>query len=152
MILWLLILPLNLIAQSTDSNTAKSYTLNDLSFLAGIWKIENKQKYETWSLLSDKSLTGNAHSEKDGEKKISEYFTIQIKEGKIVYSATVPKQNQGKTIDFTLNNSVINKFSFENLDHDFPKKIQYKKLDENTIWVEVLGNGDKGFSFKMLKQ
>jgi hypothetical protein len=42
--------------------------------------------------------------------------------------------------------------SFENLAHDFPKKIQYKSLNENEIQVTVTGDEGSGFSFKQKKQ
>lgn len=61
-------------------------------------------------------------------------------------------QNNAQPIAFVLNNEVKNKISFENLTHDLPKKIQYTKLDETTLFVEVLGENDKGFSYKMMKQ
>ncbi|MCY1545510.1 hypothetical protein D9M68_814570 [compost metagenome] len=70
----------------------------------------------------------------------------------IIYSATALGQNEGKPIDFILNKDVKNKFSFENLAHDFPKKIQYTIINKTTLFVEVLGEGDKGFSYKMMKQ
>jgi len=49
--------------------------------------------------------------------------------------------------DFT-----CNKLSFENEKHDFPNKIQYTQINENEIFVEVLGKNNEGFSYKMILQ
>lgn len=126
--------------------------LNGLDFLAGIWKTENKENYESWKVINDSLLEGNAYKMKAGQKVVTEYFSIKASSGKIVYQATVPGQNNGRTINFELNKSLKNKYSFENLSHDFPKKIQYTKLNDTTIFVEVLGENDKGFSYKMMKR
>ncbi len=65
---------------------------------------------------------------------------------------TVFNQNDGKGIPFTLKSLEKNLFSFENPQHDFPKKIQYKILNSNELYVSVLGEKDKGFSYKLMKQ
>jgi hypothetical protein len=126
--------------------------LKGLGFLAGTWKTENKENYESWKVINDSLLEGNGYKMKRGQKVVTEYFSIKAQSGKIVYQATVPDQNNGKTIDFELNKSLKNKYSFENLSHDFPKKVQYTKLNDTTIFVEVLGEHDKGFSYKMMKR
>lgn len=131
--------------------------LNGIGFLAGTWKVENKENYERWKRINDSMLEGSAYKMKPGEnegrtKLTTEYLSIKVIADKIVYQATVPNQNNGKAVDFELNQSLKNKYSFENLSHDFPKKIQYTKLNDTTIFVEVLGENDKGFSYKMMKR
>ncbi|MFT5166336.1 MAG: hypothetical protein ACI8P3_001567 [Saprospiraceae bacterium] len=42
-------------------------------------------------------------------------------------------------------------YSFENPAHDFPEKIIYQFLSTTQFFVQVLGEKDKGFSFKMDK-
>lgn len=126
--------------------------LDALQFLEGTWKIENKESYETWKKVGAAEFEGNAYKIKAEKKAISEYLKIKSNGDQIIYSATVPNQNGGKPIDFVLNKAVKNKFSFENLQHDFPKKIQYTVINKTTLFVEVLGEGDKGFSYQMMKQ
>ena len=126
--------------------------LRGLGFLEGTWKRENKENYENWKVINGAQLEGSAYQMKAGQKLTKEYFSIKARSGKIVYQAIVPDQNNGKAIDFELNESLKNKYSFENLSHDFPKKIQYTKLNDTTIFVEVLGEQDKGFSYKMMKR
>lgn len=125
--------------------------LNGLGFLYGTWKMENKENYENWKAVNDSLLEGSAYKMKAGQKVTTEYFSIKARTGKIIYQAIVPDQNNGKAVDFELNENLKNKYSFENLSHDFPKKIQYTRLNDTTIFVEVLGANDKGFSYKMMK-
>jgi len=121
-------------------------------FLEGTWKVENKETYEEWSWISESQLKGTGYKIIDGEREISEYLEISENDNSITYTATVPNQNNGQGVDFKLNRPTADEYSFENLNHDFPKKIIYKKLNDEEVFVRVLGEGDKGFSFKMLKQ
>lgn len=130
----------------------RNYKLADLDFLQGKWKVENKEHYEKWQLNADNTLNGSSFKVKEGKEIISEYLSLKINGDKIVYTARVLNQNNGNPVEFTLNKEIDNKFSFENLNHDFPKKIQYTKLDDKTLFVQVLGEGDRGFSFTMMKQ
>ncbi len=141
----------NAIAQS-ESNSAAA-TINEVDFLLGTWKVENKQTFEAWTKEENGGkFVGSSYKLINGKKRVTESLSVVEKNGKLVYSALVPNQNSGKSIDFTLNASVKDRWSFENLNHDFSKKIRYKKLDAQTLFVEVLGENDKGFSYKMIKQ
>ncbi len=126
--------------------------LSRIDFLIGTWKMEGKEQYENWELSNNKELNGYSYKFKDSQKIITETLSIKILENKVIFEATVPDQNEGKTIPFTLNNEIKDYLSFENIDHDFPKKIQYKRINENEIEVTVLGDEGEGFSYKQLKQ
>lgn len=147
------------LTKPTDAATSNSkLTTNNnddfkhFRFLEGTWKIENKENYEFWKIMEDGSLEGKSYKIRAEKETISEYLSIKMSDKKFIYQAKVLNQNNAQPIDFSLNETVKNKLSFENLSHDFPKKIQYTKLDETTIFVEVLGANDKGFSYKMMKQ
>lgn len=126
--------------------------MKDLNFLEGKWKVENKEFYEEWNIVNADSIQGEFYKILIGRKHTVENISISSRENKIVYQAKVLNENSGKTISFPLNIEEKNKFSFENLEHDFPKKIQYTKLSQTEIFVEVLGNEKKDFSYKLLKQ
>jgi hypothetical protein len=133
-------------------NTAKITDIKDLHFLAGTWKVEKKESYETWSIKGNNVLEGNSYKVKNGNKQVDEYLSIKTSGNNVIYSAKVINQNEGKSIEFVLNTLVKDKLSFENLTHDFPKKIQYTKLNDTTLFVAVLGKDDQGFSYNLIKQ
>lgn len=119
--------------------------------LEGTWKIEGKEKYEVWE--SDNSgLTGSSYGIKDGAKRTTETLEIKEEEGKVIYRATVPNQNNGATIPFTLNADKAEILSFENPEHDFPTQIIYEPVSDSRVLVKVLGGDGKGFSYYMDKQ
>ncbi len=127
-------------------------SLKNLHFLEGKWKIENKENYESWKINADCSLEGKVFRIRAEKEITTETLLIKIVDKNVTYHAKVIGQNNEQTVEFVLNTTTKDKFSFENLTHDFPKKIQYTKLDEDTLFVEVLGENDKGFSYKMMKQ
>lgn len=130
---------------------AQTVKISDVAdFLKGTWKINEKERYEHWTVCPDK-LEGRGFNLENGLEKTYETLEIRMVDGKIKYFATVPDQNDGKTIEFPLTKSSANELTFENPDHDFPKKIVYKKLSPTEISVSVFGEGEKGFSLKLVK-
>jgi Domain of unknown function (DUF6265) len=121
-------------------------------WLVGTWKVENKENYEAWTATDANTLQGQGYKIRGGQKTVTEYLSIKTIDGKTVYTATVPGQNNGQPVEFVLNTEVTGKYSFENLAHDFPKKIQYTPMGDAAILVEVLGDGGQGFSYSMAKQ
>ena len=133
------------------SSCKTQHSFEDLKILFGTWKIEGKANYEYW-VNADEELKGYSYKIVGEEKQVMETLTIKVVGGKVVYEALVPNQNNGKTIPFVLNTEIKEVLSFENNKHDFPKKIRYKKVDSSKLFVEVLGEGDQGFSYYLIKQ
>lgn len=120
----------------------------DIDVLECSWKVEGRASYEVWEQGAN-GLTGYAYKVKDGQRIIKETLKIVMEAGAVVYSATVPNQNQGAAIPFTLNREEKDLLSFENPQHDFPVKIRYRPETADRLFVEVLGADGKGFSFYM---
>jgi uncharacterized protein YciI/Fe-S cluster assembly iron-binding protein IscA len=120
-------------------------------FLQGTWKMENKEIYEHWDMLNNNTLKGFSYKIRNQQMVISEYLDVTRQGKEIIYTATVLNQNQGKGINFKLTKT-DSTFTFENPDHDFPKKIIYQKLTDTEIYVQVTDGKQKGFAYKMKKQ
>jgi hypothetical protein len=121
------------------------------TFLEGTWKMENREVYEEWKSHDDGSLIGISYRLNDGEQEVTESLEIMRQGKQIIYTATVPDQNEGKKIEFVLHQPDSLTYSFENPEHDFPKKISYQKKSNTEIYVSVTGEDDQGFSFTMYK-
>ena len=125
---------------------------SNLEFMLGTWKVEGKDVYEVWGRNEANDLVGYSYIMQDNQEKISETLCIKKIGDQIVYEATVPDQNEGKSVQFILNTKIDSLLSFENERHDFPKKIQYKRIRKNILEVSVLGENDTGFSFFQHRQ
>lgn len=120
-------------------------------FLPGTWKRENRESYEHWDQLNDKTLKGFSYELQDGQMLVSEYLEINQNPEGTVYTTSVMNQNQGKSIAFKLVKT-DSTFTFENPGHDFPQTIVYQKRSDAEIFVQVLGGNKRGFSYRMIKQ
>lgn len=120
-------------------------------FLHGSWRVENKEMYEHWDKLNDNNMKGFSFQLKEGQMAITEYIDIMRKEDKIIYTANVINQNNGREIPFYLIKT-DSTYTFENLNHDFPKRVIYKRLSESEVLVNVSDGGRKRFSYKMIRQ
>ena len=125
---------------------------NELSFLEGTWKIDGKEKYEEWKRTANGNLTANIFKIQNTDIKITETSKIILRNSEIFYDATVPSQNNGRTISFQLVSSKNFEFIFENKTHDFPNKIIYQKISPNKLLIKVLNNQNKGFTYYMNRQ
>lgn len=118
--------------------------------LIGTWKHESREIYEKWTFEND-SLTGYGYELKDGQEKITETLRLWEAGDRVIYEATVTNQNQGKPVQFVLNEEETGRLQFENPAHDFPRKIIYEFLSPDRIRVHVLGENDNGFDFYLKK-
>ncbi|HPG07246.1 MAG TPA: DUF6265 family protein [Saprospiraceae bacterium] len=120
-------------------------------FLEGTWQVDEKNTFETWKKISGNHLKGYSFVMKDSTKIITESLEIYVQNDNLYYAATVPDQNDGKTIVFKLVPGSLTSYSFENPEHDFPNKIIYTNISEGKLTVEVLGNSGAGFTLKMTR-
>ena len=126
--------------------------MSQLDFLIGTWKLETKDQFEVWDKNEKNELIGQSFSIKNNQKVISETLIVKEVNKQVIYEATVLDQNEGRPVQFILNKDDSSCFSFENDRHDFPKKIQYKKITNTRVEVSVLGDKNEGFSFIQIKQ
>ena len=142
-LLFIAFLATHLFGQNSD--------LAEVEFLIGTWKMDGKESFEKWT-KKDNRLLGKSYKFINEQEKVSETLEIKKQGDQLVYTATVFDQNEAKGVTFILKSTKDKNHSFENPNHDFPKKIQYKIVNPNKLLVSVLGEGDKGFSFYMNRQ
>jgi hypothetical protein len=118
--------------------------------LEGTWQVKGKVQFESWKKLAEYELEGVGYEQK-GEKQRAVRERLLISghpKGAIYFEATVPDQNDGKTIPFVLTKSDRRNLVFENPKHDFPQKIHYQFRGKRKLKVHVSA-GEKGFVLTM---
>lgn len=107
--------------------------------LEGTWQLENTSIFEVWEIDED-ILSGHVIKIENTDTLIVENLRIVKQEKECFYEATVPDQNLGTTIRFKLTQRSNHLFQFENPEHDFPQKIIYNFIDDNTLKATISNN------------
>lgn len=121
--------------------------LNDFKRLEGTW-ISNDpsgQFIEQWETSSDSLMTGTSYLIVRGDTVFSENLQLVHRKGSIHYIPTVPGENEGKPVSFTLRSKKENEWLFENKQHDFPQQIIYLFKGNDSIIASVQGKENGQF-------
>ena len=132
--------------------TIQNPSLSDLSWIAGDWQTApggRRQIEEHWTAVAGGSMMGVSRTVA-GDKTVEfEYLRIEQRADGIYYVAH-PKARCPGT-DFKLTRSSATEAVFENPQHDFPKRIIYRKTDDGLTASIDAGEGSKAMSFVFKK-
>jgi hypothetical protein len=147
------IVGLNPTSVGSQEGTAVAKSLADLSWISGDWQTApggRAQIEEHWTHVAGGSMMGVSRTVA-GDKTVEfEYLRIEQRAEGIFYVAH-PKARCPGT-DFKLTKSSLNEAVFENPQHDFPKRIIYRKTADDTLVASIDGGeGTKAMSFPFKK-
>lgn len=129
------------------ANANSCTTLGSLTWLVGNWDSKNSELKisESWNRVSDKTFEGSGQTYSFKKNKIVSSETLRLVEmsGEIFYLAKV--KSNDLPVAFKLTHCTENSAIFENSQHDFPKKINYKYERNKGISVFVSGENGEGF-------
>ena len=125
-------------------------TLADISWISGDWQTEpggKTQIDEHWTAVAGASMLGMGRTVA-GDKTVEfEYLRIEQRPDGIYYVAH-PKARCPGT-DFKLTRASATEAVFENPQHDFPKRIIYRKTGDDSLTATTDGGeGSKAISFR----
>ena len=135
--------------------TPQTPTINDHAWIAGDWQTApggRAQIEEHWTTVAGGSMMGMSRTVA-GEKTVEfEYLRIEQRADGIYYVAH-PKARCPGT-DFKLTKASPTEAVFENPQHDFPKRIIYRKTSDDALTASIDGGeGTKAivFSFRKIR-
>lgn len=117
---------------TTASAQFKQSDFKALHGLEKCWEMKNRKGFliEQWTKLNDSLLTGKSYQVSDKDTVMLETVQLKYENGIITYTPTVPGENAGKPVTFTLVSiSNLTDYLFENKQHDYPQQIIYKLGD-----------------------
>ena len=128
-------------------------TIADIAWISGDWQTEpggKRQIEEHWTNVAGASMLGMSRTVA-GDKTIEfEYLRIEQRADGIYYVAH-PKARCPGT-DFKLTRASATEAVFENPQHDFPKRIIYRKTGDNSLSASIDGGeGTRAITFSYLK-
>src|SRR6478672_9297879 len=140
------ILSLLLLASLPQQTTT---TLADLAWLTGDWQTApggRAQIEEHWTKAAGGSMIGMGRTIAGEKTWEFEYLRIEQRADGIYYVAHPKGQCPGT--DFKLTRASATELVFENPQHDFPKRIIYRKTSDNALTASIdAGEGTKSMSF-----
>jgi len=134
---------------AASSQTQPPHSISELSWMSGDWQTPaggRVQIDEHWTQSAGGSMLGMSRTVA-GDKTVEfEYLRIEQREDGIYYVAH-PKARCPGT-DFKLTRLSSSEAVFENPQHDFPKRIIYRKTSEDALTASIdAGEGTKSMSF-----
>lgn len=115
--------------------------LEKASWLIGDWENKSAEEIviEMWEKENDSTFHGIGYFVVGKDTVSSESISL-IQMGKdLFYIPTVKEQNEGEPVSFKLTSSSVNQLVFENPGHDFPQKISYTKISEDSLMAVISG-------------
>lgn len=123
-------------AFAADPAAAK---VEDLGFIAGAWKMAGPPVIEElWMKPAGGTLIGAGRVSGEGKTFFFEYLRIETRPEGIFY---VAQPKGGPKVDFKLVKLEAGEAVFENLAHDFPKRVIYRKLPDGGLFARTEGDG-----------
>lgn len=128
-------------------------SIADIAWISGDWQTEpggKRQIEEHWTNVAGGSMLGMSRTVA-GEKTVEfEYLRIEQRADGIYYVAHPNARCPGT--DFKLTRASATEAVFENPQHDFPKRIIYRKTGDDSITATIDGGeGTKAISFPYRK-
>lgn len=130
--------------------------MKQFHWLEGRWEGDygGMQTFEEWKPVNENLMHGFGGVLSNRDTMFAEEIKMEIKNGSLFYVAVVPEISG--PIAFKLIKSDKDSVVFENLEHDFPKRIIYIKRSSDSLSAHVEGiksgkASRKEFEFKKVK-
>lgn len=138
---YFLITLLALISLGDSASAQTKTTVEDLSWLSGCWQGRQGTAVieEIWSKPGGKTMIGLGRTVKSNRTVSFEFMQFREENGNLFF---LPQPQGGAQVRFPLKESRPAKFTFENLNHDFPQRVSYERKS-NLLLASIEGT-EKG--------
>lgn len=146
--LWKVPLLIVLLALSSCKNkesqtvAKKEYNLlKKASWFIGNWENVSKEMTmkEIWNKKSDSSYAAISYVMIAKDTVFYEKVDLVQRNDSLFYIVSVREQNKEEPVSFYLTKATDSQLLFENPKHDFPNKIAYTKIANDSIIAEIFG-------------
>lgn len=129
----------------TTQPDVKCNSINDVDWIIGEWfyeSSETERRSEVWKKGGERYIEGQGLKTNliNNETLTLEELNMFLMSGGVYYTAKIEANSMPVLFQLTKCNE--NQLLFENQQHDFPKKLDYRLKDENNMEVSV--EGDQG--------
>ncbi|AXG75014.1 hypothetical protein DVK85_12540 [Flavobacterium arcticum] len=125
-----------------EDASAKTYKqIKKVSWLIGNWGATSNQGtlIENWQKTNDSVYNGQSFFIIENDTVFAEHIALEEVNGKLTYIVNVSGQNNNKPVRFEMTSITNNQIIFENPEHDFPTKIIYNNVTNDSLVAEISG-------------
>lgn len=131
--------------QDEKENSIKEYNqLKKASWFLGNWENNSKGAIfkEIWSQKNDSSYFAESFVIVEKDTVFYEKIDLVETNNSLIYIVSVKDQNKEKPVSFYMTKSSEKELVFENPKHDFPTKIVYTKITNDSLVAVIYGKKD----------
>ena len=142
-----------LLVSCKKENQAEYEKLAKAEWLLGNWQHNSSDGLfsEKWNVKNDSTFLGKSSFVIEGKVVFSEEVNL-VQRGEDLFYVVQITSEPSEPTEFKLTSSSENKLVFENPENDFPKKITYNRIHNDSIYAEISGGGNpQGFPMKREK-
>ena len=127
-----------------ESDMCKDYSpkaIEQANWFIGSWQnMSNDGLFvENWKYVSDSLYQGESYILQNNDTVFYESIELEKQNNEWHYIVSVKGQNKEEPVSFKLTSLSPNQLVFENPKHDFPTKITYLKISEDSIVASISG-------------
>ena len=123
-------------------------TVQAVEWMLGTWEATGPRNktMESWKKVSESTFEGFGRVTRIDSGELRSFESMQMAEmtGSVFFIAK-PRQNKFPT-GFELVQCSMDEAVFENMEHDFPKRLRYVRVGSDSLHVDVTDGGENGFS------
>lgn len=150
-----LLLLLLLSCKNINNDFKKESKLTSAKWLLGRWQNNKLESIvtETWKEENDSVFAGESYIVQVKDTIFHELIKLHETNGELFYTVSIKNNSEEIPVSFKLTKATNSLLIFENPEHDFPNKISYAKISEDSIYAEISGlirgqMAKEGFPFK----
>jgi len=152
----LFVIALGLISCKKDASNSYS-ELEKARWFIGEWEDISREGRlsETWIVKNDSTFAAETYfiTAETNDTIFSEIVDLIQRGNDLFYSPTFTDNKSNNGIEFKMTSSTDDFLVFENPENDFPKKITYMRIHQDSIFAEISGGGQpQTFAFKRVKK
>jgi hypothetical protein len=131
--------------------TVRPNPLDRLGWLAGCWELKQgaRTTLEMWMPPDGGLMLGASRTTVNGAVREFEQVRLRAEGGRLIYTALPSSQAEASFTSTELSDSG---FTVENLQHDFPQRIIYRRRGADSLVARIEGpgpSGTRGLDFPM---
>ena len=142
------IISISLWALIACNDSSKSLPANNYSrtkgfdWLEGTWENQSKEGTltESWEKMNDSTFNGQSYFVTGTDTSFPESISLVQRNGELLFIPVVKDQNNGLGISFRLITMNEKDLIFENAEHDYPQRISYHHVSNDSLIAEISGN------------